>query len=100
MRAALGRHERVDLVDDHRIHGSERLAGVRRQEQVQRLGRGDEDVGGIALESGALDRRRVTGPDGDRRHMVPIVAGVGTVGDAREGRAQVSLDVDSQRLER
>ena len=65
--AALGRDERVDLVDDHRVDRAQRLAGVRGQQQVQRLGRGDQDVGRLALEARALGGGRVAGADRDRR---------------------------------
>ena len=67
MGAALGRHQRVNLVDDDRVDGAERLARVRREEQIQRFGRRDEDVGRLALKSGPFALRRVAGPDGDRR---------------------------------
>ena len=100
MRAALGRDERVDLVDDHRVDGAKHLAGIRRQQQVERLGRRDQDVGRVALEPRALDRRRVAGPDGDRRRVVHVAARGGAVGDAGKRRPQVPLDVDRQRLER
>ena len=55
VRAALGRHERVDLVDDDRVDGAQRLARVRREQQVERLRRRDQDVGRLALEAGAFD---------------------------------------------
>ncbi len=50
VRAALGRCERVDLVDDHRLDPAQRLAGPGGEHQVERLGRGDEDVGRVADE--------------------------------------------------
>ena len=67
VRAALGRHERVDLVDDDRVDDAQRVARVRGQEQVQRFGRRDQDVGRLALKPRALGWRRVAGADGDRR---------------------------------
>ena len=100
VRAALGGHQRVDLVDDHRVHRSQPLARVRRQQQEQRLGRGDQDVGGVALEARALVRRRVAGADRHRRHVEGHALRRGQVGDAGERRAQVALDVHGQRLER
>ena len=48
--AALAGHQRVDLVDDDRLDGAQPVAGVRGQQQVQRLGRGDQDVGRLAPE--------------------------------------------------
>ena len=42
--AALGRSDRVHLVDDHRLDAAQRLPRGRGEQQEQRLGRGDEDV--------------------------------------------------------
>ena len=72
--AALGGHQRVDLVDDGGVDRAQNLAGVRRQEEVERLRRGDEDVRRGAREAGALAGRacrrcgcRRRGPRGVRR---------------------------------
>ncbi len=47
--AALGAGQGVNLVDDDRLHRAEHLAGARAgQQDVERLGRGDEDVGRLA----------------------------------------------------
>ena len=101
VRAALGRHERVDLVDDDRVDRAQRLARVRRQQQIERLRRGDQDVGRLALEARALGCRRVAGADGDRRRRRSASPrAVGDPRDAGERRAQVALDVDRERLER
>ena len=100
VRAALVRHERVDLVDDDRLDAAQRLARVRRQHQVERLRRGDEDVGRLAKKPGAFLLRRVAGADGDLRHRERIAALGGQVGDPGQRRAQVALDVDGQRLQR
>ena len=100
VRAALGRDERVDLVDDHGVDRAQRLARVRGEQQVERLGRRDQDVGRLALEPRALGGRRVAGADGDRGHVKRRRRGARPVGDAGERRAQVALDVDRQRLER
>ncbi len=59
--AALGGGDRVDLVDDHRLDARQRLAGRRGQHQVERLGRGDQDVGRVPAHRGALALRRVAG---------------------------------------
>ena len=50
VRTALGGRHRVDLVDDHVLDGAQRLPRVRREHEVQRLGRGDQDVGGRSHE--------------------------------------------------
>ena len=59
VRAALGAGERVDLVDDHPSDAAQDLARLRREHQVERLGRRDEDVGRARLDAAALVRRRV-----------------------------------------
>ena len=65
MRAALGRDHRVDLVDDHGLDVAQAFARRARQHEVQRLGRGDEDVRRRLREARALPRRRVAGADRD-----------------------------------
>jgi hypothetical protein len=48
VRAALVRCQRVDLVDDDRLDAAQRLALARAEDQVERLGRGDQDLGRVA----------------------------------------------------
>ncbi len=92
VRAALGARDGVDLVEDHGPHVGEDLAGLRGQHQVQRLGRGDQDVRGVAQHRGTLARRRVAGAD---RHAHLLAEA-----EAAERRAQVALDVVGERLQR
>ena len=54
VRAPLGGGQRVDLVDDHGLDVAQGLAGLRREHQVERLGRGDQHVGRVAHELAAL----------------------------------------------
>ncbi len=91
MRAALGRRDGVDLVDDHRLDATEHRARLRREHQVQRLGRRDQDVRRVARHRRALALRRVAGAN---RHAHVVRA------DATQRRAQVALDVIRQRLQR
>ena len=63
VRAALGGGDGVDLVDDHRLDAAEHLARARGEDQVQRLGRRDQDVGRLAHHRGALALGRVAGAD-------------------------------------
>ena len=58
VRAALGGDERVDLVEDDGLDGAEGFAGVGGEEEIERLGRGDEDVAGMAAEAGAVSWAR------------------------------------------
>ena len=47
VRPALGLRHRVDLVDDDPLRTGEELARLRGEHEVERLGRGDEDVGRV-----------------------------------------------------
>ena len=76
MRTALGRGHRVDLVDDHGLDAGERLARRRREHQVQRLGRGDQQVGRAADQLLPVVGRRVARAHrdvgGDERFAEPL----------------------------
>ncbi len=80
----------VDLVDDHGLDAREDLAGLGGEDQVQRLGRRDEDVRRRAAHRGALALGRVAGAHGDLE--------VGA--DPAQRRAEVAVDVVAERLER
>ena len=90
MRAALGLRDGVDLVDDHLLDLAEDLPCLAREHQVERLGRGDEDVGRVAHHVAPLLLRRVPGADAD-----PYFGA-----DPAQRRAQVLLHVVGERLER
>ena len=90
VRAALGLRHRVDLVDDHPLRAGEQPASLRGQHEIERFGRGDEDVGRRAQHGRPLLLRRVPGAHRD--------ADVGA--DAAQRRPQVALDVVAERLER
>ena len=90
VRAPLGRGHGVDLVDDHRLGAGQELASLRGQHQVQRLGRGDEDVGRMASHRSAFALRGVAGAD--RHRDIPP--------DPPQRCAQVALDVVGERLQR
>ena len=85
MRAALPAGQRVDLVDDDRLDAGQHLARRRGQDQVERLGRRDQDVGRPAPHRRPLALRRVAA---SHRHL-DRARGL----DAVKRRAQVPLDV-------
>ncbi len=98
--AALGAGDRVHLVDDHRLHPAQGLAGLGGEHQEQRLGGGDQDVGWRGLDPAPLLGRGVTGAQAD-----PDLGHLGAetlrgLPDADQGRAQVALDVDGEGLQR
>ena len=57
VRAALRGRDGVDLVDDHGLDAAEHVARLRGEDQVQRLGRRDEDVGRRAPHGDAVALR-------------------------------------------
>ena len=65
--AALGPHEGVDLVHDHGVDGGEAGPRLRGEEQEERFGSGDEDVGRVAGHLRPLVRRGVAGADAHRQ---------------------------------
>ena len=64
--AALRAGDRVHLVDDHVLDAAQDLARLAGQQQVERLGRGDQDVRRVPHEVAARVRGRVAGPRRDR----------------------------------
>jgi len=96
VRPALGGDQRVDLVDDHRLDGAEDLPRLRGEQQIERLWRGDEDVGRRAQHLRPLAGRGVARADA-HGGQVQVAA---LLRDACEGRAQVALHVDGEGLER
>ena len=84
----------------------QRLGGVRREHQVQALGRRDEQVGRPARASGGPwpTCHRCAWPPRERAPTDPCQRdsgeALGGEGDARQGRPQVLLDVERQRPQR
>ena len=100
VRTALGRGHRVDLVDDHRLDADERVARRRREHQVQRLGRRDQQVGRAPDELLAVARRRVAGAHADLGRDEGLAEPFGRQLDALQRGAQVLLDVERQGSQR
>ena len=100
VRAALSVDHRVDLVDDDGLDALEDRAGPRRQQEVERLGRGDEDLGRVLPHPLALALRRVARAHPDGRQPVLLAGALRHHADAVERGPQVPLDVDAERLER
>jgi hypothetical protein len=99
VRAALAGDQRVNLVDDHRVHVDQAFPGLRREQQKQRFWRRDENVGRLPQELRSLGRGRVAGPGRNLRRRHRNARGVRRIGDARQGRAQVAFDVCGERLQ-
>jgi hypothetical protein len=56
----------MDLVHDHGLDTGEHRARLAGEDQVQRLGRRDQDVGRVAAHRHPLGLRRIAGADRDR----------------------------------
>ena len=69
VRAPFGRGERVDLVDDDVLDSAQRLARGRRQHEIERLGRGDENVRRMAQQQPPVACGRVTGAQPHGGHV-------------------------------
>ncbi len=77
------------------------LAGFARGEQdVERLGRGDEDVRRVAEHGGALFGQRVAGADSGADLGGEIAAFEGELLDLAQGLIEILLHVVRERLER
>ena len=101
MRAALVTHEGVDLVDDQCAYVSEgRPEPLAREQDVERLGRGDQDVRRPARHGLARGGQRVAGAD--RHAHLGKLQPVGRRGgpDPRQRGPEILLDVVVQRTER
>jgi len=95
--ALRGRH-RVDLVHDDDLYRAQRLALPGGEDEVERFGRGDKDVGRRPPEI-TVAGRGIPGADGradlDGREPKDLACKP----DPGEGRAEVPLDVVGQRLQ-
>ena len=94
-------HQVVDLVDDQGLHRAEHVAGHGAgQNQVQRLGGGDQDVRRTLRHLRPFPGRRVPGADGGAdTGGRPSPLGKGRF-DALERCPQVAVDVIRKGLER
>ena len=90
VRAALRPRDRVHLVEDHGLDPAQRLARLRGEQQEERLGSRDEDVGRRLQHPPALVGGRVAGAHADRELRL----------EPGERAPQVALDVVVERLER
>src|SRR4029077_231910 len=84
--------DRMDLIEDDRLDAPERLPGRTRQEEVQALGRRDEDVRWTAGELAPVLLRRVARPAGDRDPGLRLAEPVRAERDAMQRGAKVAFD--------
>ncbi len=99
MRATLGTRQGVDLIHDHPLNGAERLPSPRREQQVERLRRRDQDVRRAFAEGTSLIRRRITGPDTDPDWCDGSPTARRGQCDACHGRTEIAVHVMDQGLQ-
>ena len=101
VRTAARADDGVNFVDDDRARRAEEIPAPRACEhQIQRLGRGDEDVRGTLENGGPFGLRRVAGAYGSRDVGDGVTAGFGELADAAPRLAEILVDVGAQRLQR
>ena len=88
--AALRAGDGVHFVDDHRLDAAQHLAALRGEEEIERLGCRDQDVGRGAEHLAALTLIRVARAHADRQGRA----------EPGERPPQVALDVVVERLQR
>ena len=98
--AALGRGQRVDLVDDDRLDADQGLGRRRGEHQVEALGCGDEQIGRPPDQRwrSATTVSPVRIADLGRGHR--LAEPLGGQADAGQRRPQVLLDVERERPQR
>ncbi len=98
--AALVAHQGVQLVDDHGAHALHQATrAFRGEHQVQRLGRGDEDVRRALRDGRASRRRRVARAERRRDHRRGKPQLLGRRPDPLQRQLEVLVDVAAQGLE-
>ena len=101
MRAASRSDDRVDLVDDDSGRRPEHLAAaLRRQEQVQRLGRRHQDVRRRSQHRGALALGRIAGAHGGGDARWGEAGRLGERANRAPRLGEILVNVRAQRLQR
>ena len=100
VRTSLRTGERVDLVENDRLHARQRRPRLRRQQEEERLRRGDQHVRRGARQRAPLVGGSVAGAKA-HAHLGHRQAEPGRrLADAGQGCTKVALHVDGERLER
>ncbi len=101
MRSALVVRDRVNFIDDDRLDGLQNFAAfLRREQDVQRLRRGHQDVRRALEHEPTVFHQRVAGPHGgaDFGHQVSVAAG--QLQDFSERLLEIFLNVIAQSFQR
>ena len=98
--AALGAGQGMDFVDDDVLDTAEDFGRLAREDEVQRFGRGDEDVRRVAHEMAPLFGRGIAGADADFDLGHRLAQAFGCQPDPGQRRPEVALDVVDEGLQR
>ena len=99
MRPAFVVCDGVNLVDDYGLHVAQQFATLlRRQQDVERLGRGDQDVRRRLQHPLPVGSRRVAGTHEGPNLRHQKAAFPGELGDLRQRALEVLLDVVAECL--
>ena len=100
MSASLGGNQRVNLIDNDRVHSAQGFGGLRGEQQVERLRGGDQDLGGITRKAGTFALRRVAGAHTDGGLAKFDAHAPRHVAHADQGRAEVALHIHGESFQR
>jgi hypothetical protein len=101
MRSASRLDHRMDLVHNHSLDGPEHLpASLRREQEVERLGCSDQDVGRLPDHCRPLAGRRVPRSNCGRYPWRGEPQLFGQPPDLSPGLGQVEVNIRAQRLKR
>src|ERR1019366_4023816 len=90
--AALVRDKGVNFIEHDGIDGAQGFARVGSEQEVDGFRRGDQDIGGVAGEAGALTGGGVAGAYGDGGFVEGGAGGAGGLSDADQLGAEVAFD--------
>ena len=101
MAAALVARERVDFVDDDGARRRQHLAArLRSQQDIERLGRRDDNMWRPLAHPRALGLRRIAGADQCANLHIRQVHRLELLTDPGQGNRQILLNIVGERLER
>jgi len=91
----------VDLIDDHRLHVVQQSCGARRgKQQVERLGRGHQQVGGAAEHGLPFTGQRIACAQGNPPGRQDVAARLGSGTQLCQGQLEIAMDIVAECLER
>src|SRR3954471_1231867 len=100
MRSPLGGNDGMNFISDHNLDGTQHLASVRGEQEIEGFRSWDQNVGGIARKPGPFGCRRISGTNRNGWRVKSTSQSLGSLSNTYQRRAQVAFDVDRQRFYR